>query len=323
MINFMKYKKIYFLISGVLLVPGMISLLSFGLKPSIDFTGGALWEIKSEQEIDTTQLEFEFSSVQKTEGDALLFKMKAIGEEEKNEIKNKLVESFGEIAEIRFETVGPTLGRELLQKTLIAVVLAAGFILAYIAYQFKDKMYGVCAVLAMFHDTLILLGIFSILGKLFGIEVDTLFVTAVLTTLSFSVHDTVVTYDSIRNAVKKNRKAEFSEVIDIAINQTLIRNLNNSLTIIFMLLALVLLGGTTIRYFVVALLIGTIAGTLSSTFIATPCSWFGKVWKKELRTDNLFTNKLLQNLRHSHRSVLLLIVFQNCEDGPLGKSRAV
>jgi len=276
MINFMKYKKIYFLVSGILLVPGIISLLAFGLKPSIDFTGGALWEIKLEQEIGTNQLEFEFSSVQKTGENALLFKMKAIGEEEKNEIKNKLAESFGEIEEIRFETVGPTLGRELLTKTLIAVFLAAGFILAYIAYQFKDKMYGVCAILAMFHDTLILLGIFSILGKIFGIEVDTLFVTAVLTILSFSVHDTVVTYDSIRNAVKKNPKTEFSELINIAINQTLIRNLNNSLTIIFMLLALILLGGATIRFFVLALLIGTVAGTFSSTFIATPLLL---VWK--------------------------------------------
>lgn len=270
MIDFMKYKKIYFLVSGILLVPGIVSLLAFGLKPSIDFTGGALWEIKLEQKVDTSKLEFEFSSVQKTGENVLLFKMKPISEEEKNEIKNKLAESFGEIEEIRFETVGPTLGRELLRKTLAAVVLAAGFILAYIAYQFKDKMYGVCAILAMSHDTLILLGIFSILGKTFGIEVDTLFVTAVLTTLSFSVHDTVVTYDSIRNAVKKNPKTEFPELINTAINQTLIRNLNNSLTIIFMLLALLFLGGATIRFFVLALLIGTMAGTFSSTFIATP-----------------------------------------------------
>ncbi len=277
MIDFMRLKKLYFVVSGVILVPGIISLLAFGLKPSIDFTGGALLEIKSEQAIDTSQLEFEFSSVQETGENTLLFKMKQISEEEKNGIKNKLAESFGEIEEIRFETVGPTLGRELLTKTLFAVVLAAGFILAYVAYQFKDKMYGVCAILAMFHDTLILLGSFSILGKLFGVEVDTLFVTAVLTTLSFSVHDTVVTYDSIRNAAKQNPKASLSELINLAINRTLIRNLNNSLTIIFMLLALVLLGGSTIRWFVVALLIGTLAGTYSSTFIATPLLL---VWKK-------------------------------------------
>ncbi len=288
MINFMKHKKIYFLVSGILLVPGVISLLAFGLKPSIDFTGGTLLELRLEDNdqfsIFNLQTDDEkITSVQKSGEGTYLFKMKPTSEEEKNEIKNKLVEKFGEIEEIRFETVGPTLGRELLRKTLIAVVLAAGFILAYIAYQFKDKMYGVCAILAMFHDTLLLLGTFSILGKLFGIEVDTLFVTAVLTTLSFSVHDTVVTYDSIRNAVKKSPKAKFSDLINIAINQTLIRNLNNSLTIILMLLALALLGGATIRYFVLALLIGTIAGTFSSTFIATPLLLVWESLEKRLK----------------------------------------
>ncbi len=277
MINFMRYKKIYFLISGIILVPGIVSLLAFGLKPSIDFTGGTLWEIKTEKPADFGQGDFEFSSVQKTADNTYLLRMGPINEGEKNEIKNKLSEKFGGIEEIRFETVGPTLGRELLRKTLIAVILAAGFILAYIAYQFKNKVYGVCAILAMFHDTLVLLGSFSLLGKFFGVEVDTLFVTAVLTALSSSVHDTVVTYDSIRNAVKQNPKVNFSELINNAINQTLIRNLNNSLTIIFMLLALVLLGGPTIRWFVVALLIGTIAGTYSSTFLATPLLL---VWKE-------------------------------------------
>ena len=271
----MRYKKIYFLISGVLLVPGIFSLVAFGFNPSIDFVGGTLLELRLEGDFKTD--DERVLSVHKSGEDTYLLKMKPISEEEKNLIKNKLAEKFGEVEEIRFETVGPTLGRELLQKTLIAVILAAGFILAYIAYQFKNKMYGVCAILAMFHDTLILLGSFSLLGKFFGVEVDTLFVTAVLTTLSFSVHDTVVTYDSIRNAVKRNPKEEFSELINVAINQTLIRNLNNSLTIIFMLLALALLGGPTIRYFVVALLIGTVAGTFSSTFIATPLLL---VWKK-------------------------------------------
>jgi len=288
MVDFMRYKKIYFLVSGILLVPGVISLLVFGLKPSIDFTGGTILELRFEDNDQFSILNFQTEdekviSAQKSGEGTYLLKIKTINEKEKNEIKNKLAEKFGEVEEIRFETVGPTLGRELLRKTLVAIVLATVFILAYIAYQFKDKMYGVCAILAMFHDTLILLGSFSLLGHFFGIEVDTLFVTAVLTTLSFSVHDTVVTYDSIRNAVKKNPKAKFSLLINLAINQTLIRNLNNSLTIIFMLLALVLLGGQTIRWFVVALLIGTIAGTYSSTFIATPLLL---VWKSlEKRKD--------------------------------------
>jgi len=291
MIDFMRFKNLYFLISGVILVPGIISLLLFGLKPSIDFTGGTLLELKLEDNdqfsifIDSENrrlrtfqtIDDKIISVQKSGEETYLLKMEPVGEEEKNKIKNKLAEKFGQIEEIRFETVGPTLGRELLRKTFVAIILASGFILAYIAYRFRDKMYGICAVLAMFHDTLILLGSFSLLGHFLGVEVDTLFVTAVLTTLSSSVHDTVVTYDSIRNAIKQSPKTPLVELINIAINRTLIRNLNNSLTIIFMLLALVLLGGSTIRWFAVALLIGTCAGTYSSTFIATPLLL---VWKR-------------------------------------------
>ena len=291
MLNFMKHKKAYLLISGALLVPGIISLLAFGLKPSIDFTGGTVLELRFTGDDQPAIRNFqtdpgEIISVQKSGEKTYLLKMKPLDEARKNEIKTQLTEQFGETEEIRFETVGPVLGHELLRKTLVAVVLAAGFILSYIAYQFKDKMYGICAVLAMFHDTFILLGSFSLLGEWLGVEVDTLFVTAVLTTLSASVHDTVVTYDSIRNAVRRNPKAEFAELVNQAINQTLIRNLNNSLTIIFMLLALVLLGGPTIRWFVAALLIGTIAGTYSSTFIATSLLlvWKDLAAKKFLRS---------------------------------------
>ena len=195
-----------------------------------------------------------------------------ISEKKKNEIINLYHSRFGEdkVTEVRFESVGPTIGRELLMKTLAAIVLAAGFILLYVAWQFKDRTYGVAAILAMFHDTLILLGTWSLLGHFFNVEADTLFVTAVLTILSFSVHDTVVVYDRIRESVKKEPRADFTYLVNKAVNETLSRSLNNSLTIIFMLLALALLGGTTIRWFVVALLIGTIAGTYSSTFTAAP-----------------------------------------------------
>jgi len=275
MVDFIKYKKMYFLISAFFLVPGIVSLFVWGLKPAIDFTGGTLLELKLEENdqfsIFSVQTDNDkVISVQESGEGTYLFRMEPIGEEEKNEIKNQLAEKFGEPEEIRFETVGPTLGRELLDKTLVSVVLAAGFILAYVAYQFKDKMYGICAILAMFHDTLILLGSFSLLGHFLGVEADVLFVTAVLTTLSFSVHDTVVVYNGIRDAARAHPKASFESVVNHAIGETLVRSLNNSLTIIFMLLAVVLLGGPTIRWFAVALLIGTVAGTYSSTFTAAP-----------------------------------------------------
>ena len=277
----MKLKKLYFALSLLVIIPGVVSLILFGLKPSVDFVGGSLLEVqiakedatREQVEQTTSQVaEVEIKELQETGDKTYLLKLNDISEKKKNEIINLYHTRFGDqsVNEVRFETVGPTLGRELLVKTLIAVFLAAGFILFYVAYQFKDRIYGIAAILAMFHDSLILVGIWSLLGHFFNIEADTLFVTALLTILSFSVHDTIVVYDRIRESVRNNPRAKFEDLVNKAVNETLTRSLNNSLTIIFMLLALFILGGTTIRYFVLALLIGTIAGTYSSTFTAAP-----------------------------------------------------
>ena len=174
------------------------------------------------------------------------------------------------MSELRYETVGPVMGRELLIKTLTALVLAAVGITLYIAYRFRSLKYGISAVLAMFHDTLVVIGVFSLLGRFFGVEVDTLFVTALLTIMSFSVHDTIVVYDRIREIAKKNSGTPYIDIVNKAVTETLSRSINNSMTIIFALLALWLLGGETIKWFVFALLIGTITGTYSSTFTAAP-----------------------------------------------------
>ena len=295
MINFLKYKKIYFTVSLVFLVLSGISLAMWGLRLSIDFTGGSVLELKLEEAVSCQlsavsealeETDSGLVSVQPSGESSCLLRLKPIDDEKRGEVVRALEERFGEIEVLRFETVGPTLGRELLTKTLIAVVLAIVFILSYIAWQFKDKMYGVCAILGMFHDTLILLGIFSVLGHFFGVEIDTLFVTAVLTTLSLSVHDTVVVFNSIRDVAGPSRRStvgsgQFESVVNQAINATVVRSLNNSFTIIFMLLCLVLLGGETIRWFAVALLIGTILGTYSSTFVAAPLL---TIWRRY--TDN-------------------------------------
>lgn len=285
--NWMRFKWLYFLLSGLVLIPGIISLAVFGLRPAIDFTGGALLELRFSQleKIENQQLKemvekqgFEVSSVQSSGERAALFRLKPITKDEVSTIKSSLAEKFEEMPEeVRFETVGPTLGQELLTKTVMAIILAAGAILAYVAWRFKDLKFGVCAIMAMFHDSFILLGSFSLLGHFFGVEVDTLFVTAVLTILSFSVHDTIVVYDRIRESQKRLPDTPFVDLVNKAITETLARSLNNSLTIIFMLLALLLLGGVTIRFFVAALLIGTIAGTYSSTFTAAPLL---VVWEK-------------------------------------------
>lgn len=278
-LDFMKYKRVYFLISGVFLLPSIFSLLVWGLKPAIDFTGGTILEIKtpaavSEPAVRLRQIaeanNLTVSLIQKTEKEAYILKLEEIDKDQKQKLLSDFNKEFGEVEELRFEAVGPIIGRELIQKTIFAVVLAAGFILFYLAYRFKDKKYGICAVLAMFHDTLILLGAFSLLGHFFAVEIDTLFVTAVLTILSFSVHDTVVVYDRIRESIKGNPGVGFEDLVNKAVVETLTRSVNNSMTIIFMLLSLFLLGGETIKWFIFALLIGTIAGTYSSTFTAAP-----------------------------------------------------
>lgn len=279
--RFMRLRWLYFLISAVVIIPGVVSLVMFGFKPSIDFTGGTLLELKFKQKIEISRYEdiknaasqkgFEISSIQSSGENTILIRTKQISKDEALTVKSALAEKFEEMPEeLRFETVGPSLGEELLVKTIIAIILAAAAILAYVAWRFKDKKFGVCAILAMFHDSLVLLGAFSLLGHFFGVEVDTLFVTAVLTILSFSVHDTVVVYDRIRESQKYLTDVSFESLVDKAATETLSRSLNNSLTIIFMLIALWLLGGETIKWFVFALLIGTISGTYSSTFTAAP-----------------------------------------------------
>lgn len=285
----MKYKWLYFLISALVILPGLFSLLKWGLKPSIDFTGGSLLElefktkdIKQEVVADTLkELKIDYSSVQSSGEKRILVKTKPITREDASSVVGSLAKKAEEKpTELRFDTVGPTLGKELIKKTILAIILAAGFILLYVWRQFKDPMFGVSAILAMFHDSLVLLGIFSLLGHFFGVEIDTLFVTAVMTILSFSVHDTVVVYDRIRESQKRFPGVRFVDLVNKAVTETLSRSINNSMTIIFMLIALYLLGGSTTKWFVFALLIGTVSGTYSSTFTAAPLLVVWESFKK-------------------------------------------
>jgi len=277
----MRFKWLYFLISALVLIPGIWSLLNFGVKPSVDFTGGTVLELAFPKEINSDQFpkikqlieekNYSVSSIQPSGEKQLTIKMKPVDKEELTAIKTILADFLKETPqEIRFETVGPILGQELIVKTITAIVLAVGFTLLYVAFQFKDLMFGTCAILAMLHDSLVLLGVFSLLGHFRGVEIDTLFVTATLTILSFSVHDTVVVYDRIRESQKRFPKTKFEDLVNKAVTETLSRSVNNSMTIIFMLVALWLLGGATIKWFALALLVGTISGTYSSTFTAAP-----------------------------------------------------
>jgi preprotein translocase subunit SecF len=270
----MRYRWLYFVISALVILPGIYCLLRFGLKPGIDFTGGSLIELQANTDLSALRPVIEtlvpVANLQQSSGNTFILRTKQLNEAEAQQLLQQLSGRFGEVKEVRFETVGPLLGRELVQKTLIGVIISAGFILLYVAYRFKNKKYGICAVLAMLHDSLVMLGVFSFLGAVKGVEVDALFVTAILTILSFSVHDTIVVYDRIRESTRLFSKLNYEELVDKALNETMGRSIKNSLTIIFMLLALYLLGGSTTKWFVFALLIGTVSGTYSSPFTAAP-----------------------------------------------------
>jgi len=284
MIKFMKYKWVYAVASALILIPGIISLLRWGLTPSLDFTGGSIVELRFEKEITPQMLEefatesgIEVVSVQKSADSTYLLKAKEFGKDKNEMLKQTLTTQFGQVEELRFESVGPIIGEELTRKTIVAAGVAVFAILLYVVFAFrkvkgeiKSWRFGVAAVIALLHDTVATMGIFSLLGHFFGIEVDLLFVTAVLTIMSFSVHDTIVVFDRLREVLKRAPGIAVEEAANLALTETMIRSVNNSLTIIFMLLALFLLGGTTIHWFIFALLIGTIFGTYSSPFIATP-----------------------------------------------------
>lgn len=239
MINWMRYRWLYFLISGSIILVGVFGLFKWGLKPGIDFTGGVRAEYKL------------------ANGETKVFRYTPADEE------------IAGAVQISFENVGPAIGPELIKKTIFALVISASLILLWIAYQFKSIKFGISATLATLHDCLVLLGTFSILGHFFGAEIDFLFVTAMLTILSFSVHDTIVVYDRIRESQRKVG-GDIYDLANKALSETMVRSLNNSFTIIFMLIALILMGGETIKWFAVALLVGTISGTYSSPFVAVP-----------------------------------------------------
>lgn len=283
MSNLMKFKVWYFIFSLLIILPGLYFLITSGLKLGIDFTGGALLEYKFEKKVDLNDLKQQISSqgievgqITSSLDNTYIIRTKPVDQSKVNKLKPFLDEKFGKTDERRVEFVGPVIGSELRQKALIGVALASLVIVLYIAFSFRKVpkpqsswRFGITAVVALAHDILVVVGVFAILGKFLAVEVDTLFVTALLTVIGFSVHDTIVVFDRIRENLIKHMGKKFIDVANLSVIQTLGRSLNTSLTVVFVLLAMFLFGGETIRWFVVALLVGIISGTYSSIFNAT------------------------------------------------------
>ncbi len=277
MVNFLKYTWVYVLISLVVIGSGLFSIIRWGYNLSIDFSGGTNleYQITPRVRIDQVKKILEDSHIEvvkiNQQDNKLTIRTKAISDNQETQLKEKITNQLQtKINVLRSETVGPILGKETMNKTLLASLLAIGGILIYMSFAFKSFNFALAAILAMFHDFLVVVGTYSLFSHFFGAQVDTLFVTAVLTTMSFSVHDTIVIFDKIREYHRTEGKGNLVLYANRALTETMVRSLNNSMTIVFMLLALTLLGGTMIRFFVVTLLIGTITGTYSSPFIATP-----------------------------------------------------
>jgi len=292
-IDFIKYRKIYFTISGILVLGSIVSLLIFGLRLGIDFKGGSILEISyleesfSIQEVKESLVEFDLGevTVQPTEDQGFIIRMKDISEDTHQDILRRL-EERGEMEEIRFEVIGPVIGKEVGQKTKLVVVLALISILLYVTFAFrgvskpiKSWQYGIATLVALFHDVLIPIGIFSILGKFYMVEISVPIVTALLTVFGYSVNDTVVVFDRIRENLTK-RNLSFEEAVNESLNQNLSRSISTSLTTLFVLVAIFFLGGATLKLFSLALILGIILGTYSSICLATPLLVAWWKWKK-------------------------------------------
>lgn len=285
MLNIIKHYKFWYAVSAIFLTAAIASLILFGLKLGIDFKGGTLTQVlfsgsrPQTADIQSLLRENGFSDtlVQPAGEKSVIIRNGVQVKEEHDNLLKLLSDKFGNVTEEQFTSIGPIIGKELRSKAFIQLGLVSLGIILYIAYAFRKVTkpvsswrFGVAAIIALLHDLLIVLGAFSLLGKFKGVEIDSLFVTAMLTVLGFSVHDTIVVFDRIRENLRVRAGQTLSEIINNSINQTLIRSINTSLTVLFVLLSLFLFGGETIHYFVLALLIGIFAGTYSSIFIASP-----------------------------------------------------
>lgn len=285
MLHLMKYKLWFFIVSTLIIIPGLVFIFMGGLKFGIDFTGGALLEYKFEKTVNPDELK-SFGQVVGSGENTYILRTPTVSNDDLQKLKTQIKDKFGNFEVRREENVGPIIGKELEQKALIALSLSWATIILYITFAFRKVpkpassfRFGVCAIAALIHDVLLLVGVFAFFGYFLGIEIDTLFVTALLTVIGFSVHDTIVVFDRIRENLPKNLGKKFESVVDISIAQTLGRSLNTSLTVVFVLTALLLFGGVTIKWFVVALLIGIISGTYSSIFNASALlAW----WEEKL-----------------------------------------
>lgn len=286
MFRIIQKRKIWYALSLLVLVPGIVSLFLWGLKLGNDFTGGSLLEYKFSKSPDANilgpvldYLDLGKLSISLAGNNSAVIKLKPINQETADKITKAIQGKYSDAEVASFESIGPTIGAELRQKSFLMSILVLTGILLYVTYVFRGVnknaqvsswAFGGATVIALFHDALTVVGIVSILGHFFNFEIDTLFVTALLTVIGFSVHDTIVVFDRIRERLRVSFGHTFEATVNESVNQTIVRSINTSATVLMVLSALYVFGGQSLHDFVLVLLIGITAGTYSSIFIASP-----------------------------------------------------
>lgn len=293
--NIIGHRKIYLSISAIVATLAIVSIVVFGFKPAIDFKGGTLWQFKLTDKVTPAEVQ-KFLSIsklnlgeirinQETSDKSFFARFKEIKEDEHENVKNELATHFGGIEELSFQAIGPSIGDKLKSNAIKAVIFAIIAVSLYIAFAFRKVSrpisswkYGIVTMATLFHDVIIPTGLLTLLGYLNNIEVDSNFVVALLVIMGFSVHDTIVVFDRIReNLILDKGKVDFGETINKSVNQTMARSINTSLTLIVVLVALILVGPLNLKYFILTLLVGVSVGVYSSVFVASPLLL---VWQK-------------------------------------------
>lgn len=284
MYNIVGHKKIWYAFSAVMIGISLVSLATWGLKFGVDFTGGSsetltFEKVPSNEELKDVlkSLNVEDPTIKATNDNTRILGFKSVDEETHQKILSTLNEKFGKVEEKSFDSIGPVIGQDLRNKSWSAIIAVIIGIAAYIAWAFRKVSkpveswkYGITTIATFFHDAIVPLGVFSILGHYYGVEIDTPFIAAILTIIGFSVHDTIVVFDRTRENLMRYWTKDFATTVNRSVNETLVRSLNTTLTTIFAMVAIYLFGGDTIKYFALALIVGFITGAYSSIFIASP-----------------------------------------------------
>jgi preprotein translocase subunit SecF len=287
-IPFIKFSKIYYILSAVLTVSAIAAIVVFGLKMGLDFSGGSILELQFSSRPENAAIQEKLKDfnlgemVIQPSGQAnVIIRMKAIDESTHSQVISKLGE-LSNVQELRFESIGPAIGRELSNKTLLLVFVSLLGLLIYIIIAFRKVSfpvsgfkYGIISIIALTFDVLITMGVFALLGKFYNVQFGIPIVTALLTIIGYTINDKVIVFDRVRENLLRNRNLDFKELVNQSLNQTLFRSLTTGLCSLLVLFFIFFLGGETLKYFALTLIVGIIVGTYSSLFLASPllASW--------------------------------------------------